>query len=434
MMKRKLTLLLAATLPLLGMQAQKQTDKNPPVKAAGKEGPRKPTVPQQGFSERLKAAESAYYDHSYSTSFPQLLQLSEEGCTGAYGMLARSYELGWGTDADKERAVYWYEQNLESGNDRFACYCYGLILKEREDYAKARKAFARCMQGNDFHWGFEAAYNLGVLYESGVGGPRDVDAAVACFRKAVRSNSFTTGDKAAKALKGLGYSIYEKSDFKEPTTQMLVSKTAAELFDDGYNYYEGRGAKPKDMAKAYLYFKASAAKEYYKAYRYLGHMYNDKDLPIYDKTQSDAYFLKYRTALKKLIDSNGDREYYECMGDIYRNAWGVTTDYDEAIRWYRPAAEKGGQSAQLWLGQLLKKQGSYAEALKWLETSGRSGQGWAACLAGEMYEKGCNGTGANKINPNLEKAIELYRLSAATTNYYARDAKAALRRLGVPEK
>ena len=93
---------------------------------------------------------------------------------------------------------------------------------------------------------------------------------------------------------------------------------------------------------------------------------------------------------------------------------------------FRIGAEKGVDRCQLWLGMVLRETNRKEEALMWFIKAGNQNQGWAAYLAGEMYEKG---EGTTK---NMEKAINWYTISAKTSNAYAKDARKALNRLGQP--
>ena len=66
------------------------------------------------------------------------------------------------------------------------------------------------------------------------------------------------------------------------------------------------------------------------------------------------------------------------IGAMYRNGQGVTTDYMEAARWYRRAADLGNQAAMYNLGSLYQ-QGlgvpmDPEEARKWFAMASRNGQ------------------------------------------------------------
>ena len=50
---------------------------------------------------------------------------------------------------------------------------------------------------------------------------------------------------------------------------------------------------------------------------------------------------------------------------MYAEGNGVTKDYQEAIKWYRMAAEKGLNWALYGLGQTYKDKKNYQEAIKW---------------------------------------------------------------------
>lgn len=96
-----------------------------------------------------------------------------------------------------------------------------------------------------------------------------------------------------------------------------------------------------------------------------------------------------------------------------------------AEQYARRGALLGHDGCQLWLGHILYETNRKNEALQWFIKSAEQGQGWAAYLAGAMYESG------DGIPKDEKKAIYWYRISAKTTNAYARNAKEALDRMNV---
>lgn len=65
------------------------------------------------------------------------------------------------------------------------------------------------------------------------------------------------------------------------------------------------------------------------------------------------------------------------MGYVYQNGLGISKNTNEAIRWYKLAADQGLASAQNNLGQIYKNSAStdqdYSKAFKWLLLAAKGG-------------------------------------------------------------
>ena len=98
------------------------------------------------------------------------------------------------------------------------------------------------------------------------------------------------------------------------------------------------------------------------------------------------------------------------LGVCYDYGKGVSQDHNEAVKWYRKAAEQGHATAQNNLGYCYKNghgvAQDYNEAIKWYKKAAEQGHAYAQNNLGYCYE---NGQGVPK---DLQKAIELYRKSA----------------------
>ena len=91
-----------------------------------------------------------------------------------------------------------------------------------------------------------------------------------------------------------------------------------------------------------------------------------------------------------------------------------TENYEEAIKWYRLAAEQGYALAQTNIG-LMYEVGegvnqNYEEAIKWYHLAAEQGFSGAQSKLGLMYESG------KGVMQNYEKAVQLYRQSAEQGN------------------
>ena len=101
----------------------------------------------------------------------------------------------------------------------------------------------------------------------------------------------------------------------------------------------------------------------------------------------------------------------------------VKQDHEQAMKWYRAAAEQGHAEAQCCLGECYYSgQGvaqDYEQAMKWYRAAAEQGHAGGQCCLGECY---LNGLGVEK---NPAKAVELFHKSANRGNLMAMNNLAA---------
>ncbi len=104
------------------------------------------------------------------------------------------------------------------------------------------------------------------------------------------------------------------------------------------------------------------------------------------------------------------------LGNKYRDGNGKEQDYEEAMFWYKKAADKGDADAQKELADMyangLGVEQDYIRAGFWYKKSADQGNAEAQNLLGVMYE---NGRG---INNDYAEAIKLYEKSAVQGNQW----------------
>jgi TPR repeat protein len=97
----------------------------------------------------------------------------------------------------------------------------------------------------------------------------------------------------------------------------------------------------------------------------------------------------------------------------------VPQDYQEALKWYRPAAEQGYAPAQYSLGVAYERgQGvpqDYREAVKWYRRAAAQGNELAQVNLGVMYTKG-KGVGQDFVRAHM-----WFNLAAAASTGNSRD-------------
>lgn len=143
-----------------------------------------------------------------------------------------------------------------------------------------------------------------------------------------------------------------------------------------------------------------------------------------DKTAADG-----ATAGKAAVDKTMVSLSVEAMcekgDDYYYGRRGVPKDYQQAVSWYRKAAEAGNAEGMDKLGWMYKHGWGvaldYQQAVGWYRKAAEAANPWGMFHLGGMYE---NGDGVGK---DYQQAVTLYRKAAQLGNQYAKDA---LKRLG----
>jgi TPR repeat protein len=119
----------------------------------------------------------------------------------------------------------------------------------------------------------------------------------------------------------------------------------------------------------------------------------------------------------------GDLNGQAALGVMYAFGHGVPRDDGAAFTWYLAAAEQGSALAQSNLGALYLAGGvrqDYAEAMKWFEKAAAQRDGRAQANIGSMYE---NGKGVTR---DYAEALKWYREAAGN---FDRNGQAGLARL-----
>jgi hypothetical protein len=197
----------------------------------------------------------------------------------------------------------------------------GVAAYQRGDYSSAIRDFRPLAENGNG----DAQYNLGIMYDKGLGVPTDSTIAAGWYRKAAK----------------LG----------------IIDAQC----DLGILYMEGRGV-PNDDAAAAAWFRRAADRADARSQHYLARMYLlGRGVPQ-----------NYKEGLKWDLQAAGQGfpDAQQDLGTIYSEGNGVPKDAVEAIRWYRLAANNGLASAQFILGyRLATGEGLPAdpfEAQKWL--------------------------------------------------------------------
>ena len=359
-----------------------------------------------------------YREEDYEKSFPLFSYLSGMKYKNAYGYMGLAYELGEGTDADKDKMISYYEEAIKKG-DYWCAYRLGMYYYAEGDYGEAMNNLMRC-GANDNGFRSDALYIMGKMYEEGTGVSKDMSQAILCYQKAVKYASVLECD-ARLALIRLGETVEQEDEFVEATKSMLMGLSAADMYQKGQEYEFGLNQRYVSLTKAFAYYKAAADEGYAKAEKKMGDIYINKFYPFKDAAKSDKYYKKALKNFKKLSKSDGEANYE--LGYMYQNGSGVEKDLEQAKYYYKLGVSLGDKNAAWRLGVIYKNEMEYIEAYQYLLKAAEQGQGMAMYEVAKLYE---NGLGAPY---DMEKAIEWYHKCAEIMCAARRDAQNALKRL-----
>jgi len=119
----------------------------------------------------------------------------------------------------------------------------------------------------------------------------------------------------------------------------------------------------------------------------------------------------------------GDAAGQHALGACYFHGEGVSRHVNEAVEWYRWAAECGHARAQLRLGRVLFEGGNPALGVRWFCTTAEQGVVDGQLVLAHCYEAGVGGVGKDR-----EMAIVFFLLALTQGDSHG---EPSLRTLGV---
>ncbi|MCX5797683.1 MAG: caspase family protein [Elusimicrobia bacterium] len=229
------------------------------------------------------------------------------------------------------------------------------------DYAKALQLYQPLADQGDS----EAQFQVGVLYEQGLGVDKDAIAARRWYDKA--------------AVQG------------HPGAMMWI----------GHTYAEGDGVG-QDYAEAMDWYRKAAEKKYPPAWTAIGGLYVDGKGVKKDLKESVRWYRKAAEA--------GDATGMVDLGIAYREGDGVPNDFRQAVKWSRKAADLGFVPAMNNVGwHYLTGNGvekDYQQAFSWYKKAADLGDATGQASLGRMY---LNGHG---VPLDYGEALRLFHLAA----------------------
>lgn len=243
----------------------------------------------------------------------------------------------------------------------------------------------------------DAQYQLGLMYNQGVGVEKNVNQAKSFFELATKQNH-------AESAYQLGL-LYENSQDETPNYEearhwyeKAANNDHLEAQYKLATLYLQDPNKKIDYVKVRQLLEKAVVQNHVKATYQLGVLYQKGLGGMQDYAKAKQLF---EDAVKK-----GDIESLYQLGQMYENGWGVQQDYAKAKQYYEKAVNKGNTEALYLLGELYAKglgvQQDYSQARTLLEKSANHGNIKASFLLAEMYKNG------NGVQKNLETAKSLY--------------------------
>ena len=326
---------------------------------------------------------------------------AEQGYAKAQYELARNY-----CDNDNE-AAKWYRRAAEQGNVE-AQYELGSYFFRIKNYTEASKwlhkatdqgkleakekmeiaeLFLNAQNGNAV-----AQYNLGVLFDKGMENGRDIyiarngDEALEWYKKAAEQGN-------VEAQYELGSYFFRIKNYME------ASKWLHKATD------QGKLEAKEKMEIAELFLNAqngNAVAQYNLGVLFDKGMENGRD--IYITEDEDEALEWYKKAAEQ-----GNVEAQYALGECYWEIWvefGDPSMAIEAAKWWRKAAEQGNVEALFSLGWYYFHEEKYTEASKWYRKAAEQGNVDAQFELGELFRLG------KGVKKNLNEAENWYKKAA----------------------
>lgn len=118
------------------------------------------------------------------------------------------------------------------------------------------------------------------------------------------------------------------------------------------------------------------------------------------------WFLSSETKALIVKAVEGDRDAQFLVGAAYDTGNGAPHNEDEAMNYYRMAADSGHPRAQNSVGSILQAEKQYSEALPWYERAAEQGDAQATNNLGYLYDLGLG------VQKDVPKGFGLYMKAA----------------------
>lgn len=207
------------------------------------------------FAGPLDAGNAAFLQQDYAEALKQFTVAFQDGNAEAGYYMARMFELGLGSPADKPAALRLYQQAAEGGHigaiNRVALMHYRGEEGVVQDYNEAFVLFQEAAKAGDKN----AIFNLGKMYFEGQGTNKDTKKALELYQKAADKDHIL----ALNTLGGL-----HKAENKAEKARTFYKRSAdfgnaVGLFETGAFILQD-GAEPEHLRAAHMHFNLASAR------------------------------------------------------------------------------------------------------------------------------------------------------------------------------
>ena len=305
-----------------------------------------------------------------------------------------------------------------AGNDFFA----GYEAFQRGDYEAAHTAWSRLAHAGDV----DAQFNLGTLYENGLGVSADAEKAARWYRAAAGRRL----DLARLALARLRRAGALDPDSEEDQIELLERAARRGLaeaqYELGVAYDRGLGVT-QNHATAAGWYQRAAEQGLTDAQYNLATLYDEGLGTPRDIVRAREWYMRAADAGQPRAMNN--------LGYIYEKGLGGVRDYGMAVVWYRRAAHKGLAIAQSnlaalhYLGRGVTR--DFKQAYRWYKAAAEQGDAVGRNGLGLLY---ANGLGVER---DFVRAMAWFSLAAREPGPAGADAltyRDRLARLMSPEQ
>ena len=323
-------------------------------------------------SDKAFAAGRSYIartDHSLKDAFdafdardyPKALDLfgksyAKMGYDSAALMEGKMYLAGMGTRADAQQAVVWLKKVVEARfgpadvltfnpddptymNTRIDAamtlakiYLIGQAGVAR-DPAEARRWY---MKADDFGY-MPAAHTVGLMYENGYAGEKNLPKAAGYFKKAGTAGYTPSMYELGELYRAGGDGVAEDDRLGAQWLMEAAKRGHPDALYAIGNMYDLGETLPHDPQKAAVYYKEAALKGQADAQDAIGLMFYTGEVVGKDQETARKWF--YQAALQRQPDAMFN------LGAMYANGQGGDKDLVKAYVWLKLAALKGADQA-----------------------------------------------------------------------------------------
>ncbi len=342
--------------------------------------------------------------------------------------LGNQYYNGKGVEQNYQTAVEWFRRAAEQDHAKAQYYlgfCYYMGYGTTVDYAAAYQWYRKAADQNDAggQWG------VGVCYYNGYGITQDYAEAVKWFKSSAEQHN--PGGQT-----WLGTCYYKGNGIKQNYMEAVKwYRLAAQRgysnaqYSLGLCYEKGLGVEP-NHTEATKWYELAAEQGHENAQKALKRLKSAAlaatsvvtDTPASTPVPTNSPVPAHSPTPKVNNTQSNNKTPEECyaLGNQYYAGKGVEQNYQEAVKWYRLAAEQGLAASQNDLGFCYKKGHgviqSDIEAVKWYQLAANQGNAAAQSNLGACYYYG------NGVTQDYTEAVKWYQLAANQGNAIAQSS------------